>query len=463
MVTRMKKDKNISLSLSSSDERLGSVLSRGLVQLETGDCLEPESIAAVVEGTVTVEERERMLKHVTACDTCYEMFLLTSQLQEEEESKKERETIPRLKTLAWAASFLIVIFSLYIFYKSDEFPKTSMELREKSDALEESKEKFRQPIPTSPKSGMAIVKDKDEEKIAEKKSEAPPMEYRKMGPKIEALKKLAPEPKKAMVRGPAAVNIELDAAEEFRPKRERKEGVKSKTMSKRGVHKAERTEAADAEKIERKRNERLNKLKMADTMGKVKQTGAALQSQYQVEGVAPIQNQVVLLNQVGQRFDHYIPQKDLGNLFKETIVLSQQLGKEFETIQRGAVKTGNLNEIDSYVNGLKPMITVKMVDDKANISPNVEWFFSRSAPQSTEYQFFSLARSGWCDNSGLCYEGAKGVRRQVKRKTSLKGKVSESEDATRRLLVKWKTLHPQLSGIFKEVSSNTITHLKVSK
>ena len=85
----MKKDKNISLSLSSSDERLGSVLSRGLTQLETGDCLEPESIAAVVEGTVTVEERERIFKHITVCDTCYEIFLLTSQLQEEEESKKE--------------------------------------------------------------------------------------------------------------------------------------------------------------------------------------------------------------------------------------------------------------------------------------------------------------------------------------------------------------------------------------
>jgi len=61
MVTRMKKDKNISLSLSRSDERLGTVLSRGLAKSktgETGHCLEPESIAAVVEGTVTGKERD---------------------------------------------------------------------------------------------------------------------------------------------------------------------------------------------------------------------------------------------------------------------------------------------------------------------------------------------------------------------------------------------------------------------
>lgn len=115
------------------------------------------------------------------------------------------------------------------------------------------------------------------------------------------------------------------------------------------------------------------------------------------------------------------------------------------------------------------MIRVKMVGGAAYIMPNVEWFFSRSAPQSIEYQFFSLARSGWCDTSGLCYEGVKGVHRQLmlNRKTQIqireKGRLSESEDATRSLLVEWQALHPQLSGIFKEIADNTITHLKTSQ
>ena len=113
------------------------------------------------------------------------------------------------------------------------------------------------------------------------------------------------------------------------------------------------------------------------------------------------------------------------------------------------------------------MIKVKMMGDAATIAPNVEWFFSRSAPHSIEHQFFALARSGWCDTSGLCYKGVKGVRRQLKLKKKVhareKGKLSESEDATRSLLVEWQALHPQLSGIFKEIANNTITHLKTSQ
>lgn len=464
----MKKDKNISLSPSSVDERLGSVLSRGLAQLETGYCPEPESIAAVVEGTVAIEERDRLLKHVTACDTCYEMFLLTSQLQEEEESKKETHKILRLKPLALAASFLIVIFSLYIFYKSGEFQKVSMELREKSDAMEETKEKFRQPIPASPKARMSVVKDKEEEETAEKKPAAPLLKYG--GKKIEAkaASKPAPEPKKEAPRDELVDKKERDSSAGVRARleREKREDVKTLAPAKKGVDEERYNIGAvksktTGRKKSGKPDEIKTKMKMATQMAK---EGEAVQSSYPREGQAvPLQSQAVLLNQVGQRFDDYIPQEDLGKLFKETIVLSQQLGKEFETIQTEAVKTGNLNEIDSYVKGLKPMITVKMVGDKANISPNVEWFFSKSAPRSTEYQFFSLARSGWCDNSGLCYEWVKGVRRKLKRDLRLKGKVSESEDATRRLLVKWNALHPQLSGIFKEVSANTITHLKVSK
>jgi hypothetical protein len=468
----MKKDKDISLSLSRSDERLGNVLSRGLAQSktgETGHCLEPELIAAVVEGTVTGEERDRILRHISACDTCYEMFLLTSELQEEGEIRQETHKILRLKPLALAASVLIVIFSIYIFFRSEEIPKTSNELLEKSDTSKDSREKFlqTQPATESPKSKMVFAKEKEEKKIADHKLAAPPREYRSK--KIEAKASAKPmlEPKKETTRDKdkqiEKKEADIRVGEGIRIEREKREEVKAPTLPQKGVDEARfKMRASKSKAIDRKRaGERYKKMEMATQMV---ETEEAQQSPYLVVGQAvPVQYQAVQLNQVGQRFDNYIPQKDLGNLFKESIVLSQQLGKEFETVQTEAYKTGKLNEIDSYVKGLEPMITVKVIDDKTYISPNVEWFFSKSTPQSIEYQFFSLARSGWCDNTGLCYEGIKGVRHQLIRKTRQKGKVSESEDTVRRLLVKWKALHPQLSGIFKEVSTNTITHLKVSK
>jgi len=470
----MKKDKNTSISLSSSDERLGTILSRGLAQSktgETGHCLEPESIAAVVDGTITGEERDRILKHVSACDTCYEMFLLASELQKEEESQQETHKILWMKPLALAASVLIVIFSVYIFFRSEEIPKTSTELLEKSDALKESRGKLLQPAAEAPKSKMAIVKDKEEEKIADHKPAGLPLEYKRKKIETKAPGKPMPEPKRETTRDEdkpiEKKEADIRFSEGIRIEREKQEEVKAPPMKKKGVDDDRfKMRAAKSKGIGRKRaGEQYKKMEIGTQMA---QKEEIQQSPYLVDGQAvPVQYQAVQLNVVGQRFDNYIPQKDLENLFKETIVLSQQLGKEFETVRKQAVKTNNLNEIDLYVNGLRPMITVKMVEGAANITPNVEWFFSKSSPQSIEHQFFSLARSGWCDTSGLCYEGVKGVRRQLKlnkkAQTREKGKLSESEDATRSLLVEWQALHPQLSGIFKEIADNTITHLKVSK
>ena len=470
----MKKDKNISLSLSRSDERLGTVLSRGLAKSktgETGHCLEPESIAAVVEGTVTGEERDRILKHVSACDTCYKMFLLTSELQKEEESQQETHKILWMKPLALAASVLIVIFSVYIFFRSEEIPKTSTELLEKSSALKESRGKLMQPTTEAPKSKMAIVKDKEEEKRADHKHAAPPLEHRRKKIEAKAPVKPMPPPKKDTTRDKLKriekKEADISISEGIGIEREKQEEVKAPAVTKKGVDEAQfKMRAAKSKPIGRKRaGEQYKKMEMATQMAETEETQ---QSPDLVVGQAvPVQYQAVQLNQVGQRFDNYIPPKDLANLFKETIVLSQQLGKEFDSVRKEAVKTNSLNEIDSYVKGLRPMIRVKMVGRAANITPNVEWFFSRSAPHSIEHQFFALARSGWCDTSGLCYEGVKGVRRQLKLKKKVyareKGKLSESEDATRSLLVEWQALHPQLSGIFKEIANNTITHLKTSQ
>ncbi|MCP5105155.1 MAG: hypothetical protein GY950_17330, partial [bacterium] len=157
---------------------------------------------------------------------------------------------------------------------------------------------------------------------------------------------------------------------------------------------------------------------------------------------APLQQQAAFLNYQVREVKTYLPQKKLGKLFKETVVLSQQMAKEFETVQRAVVKSGVSNEVDDYVNDLRPLMTVETVGSQSYIFPDVDWFQSKSSPRTVEYQFFNLARSGWCVGSRLCNTR----------------KVDQEE--SQQLLVQWQALQPQLDGVFKQVATQTIDRLK---
>jgi hypothetical protein len=189
------------------------------------------------------------------------------------------------------------------------------------------------------------------------------------------------------------------------------------------------------------------KRRMAQQLAEADEAPAAGLSYKGAKGF-PLQQQAVVMNMEVQQIDRYVPRSELGNLFKETILLAQQMGQEFESLRKEAKKTNDPKKVDSYVKGLKPLLSVKIVDDKPYIFPNVDWFFSRSDPRSVEYQFFSLARSGWCDISGFCY--------QFKKKRTDKTVVKSQ-------LVQWQTLQPRLTGVYKEISANTITRLRQSQ
>lgn len=468
----MKKDnKSSSLEWNSStnDEKIGTALSRGLAGLETlemAQCPGPEEIAAVVEGTVSDEERDRVLKHVSGCDACYDMFLLTTQLQkkEEEESKEEKHKIIFLKPLALAASLLIVAFSIYLFYRSAEIPKSPEDLMEKSDALEKARVELRQPEATISK--KAISKDKKEAgyrketlkaKTAAKPAPVKEPEEEIKRPEKKMVRDTFTDKKGADKKGAETFGFELEKQKEkVLPEKEEREKVGelkttvSKERKKGGETAGEgrhfgriKSKAMDREKKSQSAHKRI----MAQQRAEADEAPAAGISYQTVKGF-PLQNQAATMNMEVQQIDTYVPQSELGNLFKETILLAQHMGQEFETLRKEAKKTNDPKKIDSYVKGLKPLLSVKTVDDKPHIFPNVDWFFSRSAPRSLEYQFFSLARSGWCDISGFCYK--------FKKKRA-------NETAVKSQLVQWQTLQPRLTGVFKEVATNTITRLRKSQ
>ena len=85
------------------DEIIGAALSRGLVQSEithAEECPGPEEIAAVVEGNAAADERDRVLKHISACPDCYELFLLTVELHNDVEKTVEWEKVEQMAKVA---------------------------------------------------------------------------------------------------------------------------------------------------------------------------------------------------------------------------------------------------------------------------------------------------------------------------------------------------------------------------
>lgn len=452
------------------DKLIGAALARGLVQSgargEAGmDHPDPETIAAVVEGMVQGDERDGILKHISACDTCYDTFLLTAELQKDGESKKEKQKIISFRPLALAASILIVIFSIYVFYRSGDIPKTPAELMEISEAVKMKK---------APEPSV------DEVTYAKKSApvEAAAMEMEETQKKETEAKPPVPVPKKG---GAPANEFRFRDKGAAKEKREEKKAVWKKGDAdvprgkrvEKGSGKARVADVKDKEELDREPKEYFQKKVQREEVRQELRTDIAEQAAPRPKRkqeapdrgrtvrfeYPPIQTQAAALNMSVQQIPSYIPQKDIGKIFKETLTLSRQMGKEYETVQKEAKKTGNYSLVDAYVSGLSPLITVKTVGDTPHIAPNIRWFLSRSDPRTMEYRFFALARFGWCDTADLCYDLKKGTPRLMAVKRA-EEKEQEEADDPRGLLSQWQELQPGLKGIFKKVAHRTIVNLE---
>ncbi len=432
-----------------NDERMGAALSRGLAgtpMTEPEPCPGAEEIAAVVEGTAPTQVRDRLLKHISACTACYKSFMLTVELhkEEEEESKEDKHKIIFLKPLALAASVLIVVFTAYLLFRTGGIPKTPGDLLEQSEALKESSERLRQPAEMSYQAKSKEVAETDarglsvDKKAAQKEDKklkhyaerpAPPAPLttsRVEDSRMEELKAL--ERDAAAVAAPEPVTGRRE--EQEKTKDAELGAVKSQVTvepAKGGVSQSiTRSAAAKSETV-------------ADEAGKNRLDGFAGQKDI------PFQQQAVILNQQVRQINNYVPQEELDDLFNNTILLSQQMVKEVEVLNKEAAVSQDFNKMNSYVDELKPLIKVTVEADTVYIFPDVEWFFSRSDPGSLEYRFFSLARSGWCVTNDLCTAG----------------KIGRPE--AQKLLPQWQELEPQLTGIFKQIAAWTISHLTTEK
>lgn len=491
----MKDNKDKLSVLEAVDERFGDVLSAGL--LEAGDrtdqCPFPEDIAALVDGRITGQKRDEIMKHISSCDACCETFILAAELHKQaiapRQALKERSNIIFFKPLALAASILIVIVSIYLFFKTD-VPKTSRALLEMEEST--AGRDAVQPQPTVPLEADFLDK--------EKKPETPPTPKRYSMPKAKvgapaAVKKGAPasagegrledsttkkadkklefydrkdhfkkaeeKVEKKAGRMQTKKSVPEEEAFELEGTRERtnRRGKTPTALQKAGkpVQTAPKKMNVAAQVVGKERVGQKQQKRQAVTGGLDAHTGIVDNEKFVVLQKNRAWSQANLMNQQSQLVRTYTA-KELQEMFRNTIDLTKQLNQEYEKLMEKAPKTGDFTEINAFIRGVAPLITIKASKNISSIYPNIGYFLSMSVPGSLEHQFFKLARSGWCEPKIGCYGMETGSEPDYRNKALQT--VRRDKDISEDQLMQWKALQPKLRGVFQDVAQYTIENIK---
>jgi len=467
-----------------SSEKLGNALANEMVKVKPGRCPTSEEIAALIDGKLSQENRDKILHHLSSCNFCYDTFILTSDLKRKE-FKKESNPLVIFKPLALAASIIIVIFSIYLFYKGG-LPKTTKELVN-SDSSELKDEKTRvHPAPLPENNFQEERKKEEQENLtslgfleAEKKrAAASPSEKRQWeSSKIEepAEKVAGAKEKEKKIK-----EIETEVSRQASPK-------KQMPQDKSGSIKTEHDLSATTEQEQAPRApQTMKKMKIATP--RAESNSRDYQRDYQIEKKQkkqsprknfntakdeaasltekdlqknPVWSQANILNMQSQQYRFHIPADELRQMFKQSIDLTNQLKKPLKKINKESSSPSNAAKaakIDAFIKGIAPLITVSTTQEEINVYPNIDYFLSKSKPGSVEYKFFSLARYGWCKAAVGCYGLDK--RRSSLEPIKIEKAAGKGNRAAGTQLNQWKNLYPRLNGIFQEVATSTISHLE---
>jgi hypothetical protein len=470
------------------DERFGEVLSAGLRKASDipHQCPFPEDIATLVDGRITDQKRDEIMKHISSCDACCETFILAAELHKEaiipSHALKERSNIIFFKPLALAASILIVVISIYLFFKTDA-PKTSRQLLEMDESTTSRKAVL--PKPTVPKEAPPSHGKYSIPKVEKRASEGVKkgtlasagegrledsttkkadkrLEFydRKDHLKLAEKKEKQNEEEKA---GRIQTKKSVPEEEVFELEKNR-ERTKSRGEPPRALQKAEKTVRttpkkmkAAAQTVGKEQVVQKKEKRQASTGSLDVHTGIVDNEKFVLLQKNRAWSQANLINQQSQLVRTYTA-KELQEMFRNTIDLTKQLNQEYEKLMKKAQKTGDFTEINAFIRGVAPLITIKASKNISSIYPNIGYFLSMSVPGSLEHQFFKLARSGWCEPKIGCYGMETGSEPGYWNKALQT--VKRDKDISENQLMKWKVLQPKLSGVFQEVAQYTIENIK---
>jgi hypothetical protein len=410
MKTMINEDDKLAASTAPADERLGNLLSASLPGNRNTACPDDGELAALVDGSLESPEKDKLIDHLSSCAACRETYLLAVHLNEDagNERGKEKNKLILFRPLAAAATILIAAVAMYLFFQSSEIPKSAEQLVKMQESAEDSP--FRQSAPAPPAPGKDAPK---EERVKREPQSAPVQE--KSGKKAAE--------KEEFLDSFGAVKQDK-AREETKVKRVHKVAGAPAELKQQPVDDSRAMPPAPGTR-----------------KGIIAETAREAAPLHDVSLKEPESSFFPRVNRLKTRyrpFKSYIPPRELDKLFSETFQLSKELGRAYEQVRKEAIKSGDYRRIDALARNAAPLITVTTGRESGYIYPNMGFFVSKSSPGSAVHRFFRLACSGWCDASGICFG------------------LFPDENT----LAEWRALHPQLTGIYKEIAASTIRRLE---
>jgi hypothetical protein len=121
------------------DRTTARLLSEKLQSLTADECLPLEAIAQLVEKKISGKQQDRMMSHLARCSSCYETFLLSSQIHSEPHPEiKTTEKSVFFRPLALAASVVVLVVSLVVVHTSGILNKTPGPDMEKAEVKKDT-------------------------------------------------------------------------------------------------------------------------------------------------------------------------------------------------------------------------------------------------------------------------------------------------------------------------------------
>ncbi len=489
-----------------NSQKLGEVLAKALRQVQVSDCLSAGELALLVESKttgkaenskLTAGEADRMMAHLASCDNCYETYLLLSQLKKKEMKLASRSRKFFAHPLRLAASIIIAVFSLFLFYKIAFIPgalKQADELR-RPDMVSESVMEYepaepsldapapaekplkeevekttagRKKNPASPAKGMSYS-DSADKKSSDADAATTTGAVGKLSATDEAaLGKTRAKASSAPGAGEQPEQVGLEAQEQdqliqpaaARPDKKQEAhlatAIQEEKMLRneekaRGNEMLQEKDAAGKEnKVQRQAEPK--RAILADT--RKKKSGPWEQTARSRDGDKSDTNNWVLLDQLNRKLSiiKYMPDEEVERYLSTTLQLCQRLEVFFQKLKRKSSLAGDSSRIGYYLERGKPAILVVIDRDDVPIRvfPDMKYFLKKTRPSTPAWKFFTLALNGWCDGRG-CF----GIN-QDKNLAAVSGDKKKKE----KLQKDWQELRPQLSGVLREIAAYTIVRLK---
>lgn len=383
------------------DRTIGSVLSKNILNLEKGDCPSFEEIAALIDKRIKGKRRDGIMKHLSCCDKCYKIFLMSSHLIEKKSTRKYHIFHP----MALAASILIVVLSIFLFYRSNTIPKTSKQLilTKKSEVQKEDIED----MSVSEKMGI-------NNKNLRVKPIGKEIKEHELGTKVIQDEKLKDKE-----------SFDYIYVEKIGEEKAQKGAITPYTKSKLEGHLKEQYSGERREKSKKRIEEPRRKMSYARTV-----EPGLKRSNWEI---------VDSLNIKLENYKKYAPSNDIEKLYEEALSVSLKLNNNFEEFRQESIKSNIYNNIESSIKRVKPSLSVFIKKDAIYIYPDINYFLSKCRSGTIEYRFFLLANSGYCVSENLCYK---------------------SKNIKQDLLPSWERILPELKGVFLKIAIQTINHLK---